>query len=574
MIHSKGLTVEVCGEQCLRRCGQHSTLVLNGGIQTDLATAELWDPNTGNWSATGSLSVARRNHTATLLSDGRVLIAGGVVDNPDGTISTLATAEVYDPATGGWSSAGTMNSPRGLHTATLLESGKVLVSGGDGLAGTAELYDPISGAWRLTGSLLEFRSGHRASPLNDGRVLVTGGLGRLDDLATSEIYNPATEIWGATGSTATTRTEGFTLVRLNNGTLLIAGGGISEAELYDPSAGVWSATVSMTTDRDYHSTTLLGDGRVLVAGGMTTFCDPNPDAGCYPYYLDSAEIYTPLTPGLPMVSIMSPAPGATAVGSITVSAIATDSVGVAGVQFKLDGTNLGAEIIAAPYVTLWNTTLSASGTHVLGAVARNAAGNIGTAVPVSVTVDNAPPSVSITAPASGATVTGSITVSATATDDVRVVGVQATLDGTNLGAEVIAAPYVTSWNTTFSASGTHVLSAVARDGAGNIGTAAPVSVTVDNFPPSVSITVPVPGATVAGTITVAASATDDVRVAGVQFKLDAANLGAEVTATPYAIGWNTASVPNGVHSLTAVARDAAGNTSTSSAVTVRVRNHR
>ncbi len=97
-------------------------------------------------------------------------------------------------------------------------------------------------------------------------------------------------------------------MRLNNGTLLIAGGGISEAELYDPSAGVWSATASMSTDRDYHSATLLGDGRVLVAGGITTFCDPNPDAGCYPYYLGSAEIYTPLTPGLPMVSITSPVP--------------------------------------------------------------------------------------------------------------------------------------------------------------------------------------------------------------------------------------------------------------------------
>ena len=244
------------------------------------------------------------------------------------------------------------------------------------------------------------------------------------------------------------------------------------------------------------------------------------------------------------------------------------------VQFKLDGTNLGAEVIAAPYVTLWNTTLGASGTHVLGAVARNAAGNIGTAVPVSVTVDNAPPSVSITAPASGATVTGSITVSATATDDVRVVGVQFTLDGTNLGAEVIAAPYTTLLKTTLIASGTHVLSAVARDGAGNIGTAAPVSVTVDNFPPSVSITVPVPGATVAGTITVAASATDSVGVVGVQFKVDGMYLGPELSTGPYAISWNTASVPNGFHTLTAVARDIAGNTSTSSAVTVRVRNHR
>ncbi len=184
------------------------------------------------------------------------------------------------------------------------------------------------------------------------------------------------------------------------------------------------------------------------------------------------------------------------------------------------------------------------------------------------------PAVSITAPASGAIVAGIITVSAGATDAAGVAGVQFKLDGANLGGEVIAAPYLTLWNTTFSASGTHALGAVARDGAGNIGTAAPVSVTVDNVPPSVSITAPVSGAMVAGIITVSAAAADDVSVVGVQFKLDGANLGAEVTTAPYAVSWNTASVPNAVHTLTAVARDAAGNTSTSSAVTVRVRNHR
>jgi probable HAF family extracellular repeat protein len=184
------------------------------------------------------------------------------------------------------------------------------------------------------------------------------------------------------------------------------------------------------------------------------------------------------------------------------------------------------------------------------------------------------PTVSITAPASGAILAGIITVSASATDATGVAGVQFKLDGANLGAEVIAAPYVTLWNATLSASGTHALGAVARDGAGNIGTAAPVSVTVDNVPPNVSITAPASGATVSGTITVSTTATDDVRVVGVQFKLDGTYLGSEVSIVPYAITWNTASVPNGVHTLTAVASDAAGNASTSSAVTVRVRNHR
>jgi probable HAF family extracellular repeat protein len=184
------------------------------------------------------------------------------------------------------------------------------------------------------------------------------------------------------------------------------------------------------------------------------------------------------------------------------------------------------------------------------------------------------PTVSITYPASGAIVAGIFPVYASATDATGVAGVQFKLDGANLGAEVITAPYVISWNTTLSVGGAHVVSAVARDAAGVIGTAAPVNVTVDNVLPSVSITAPASGAMASGTITVSASATDNVGVVGVQFKLDGANLGTEVTTASYAISWNTASVPNGVHTLTAVAHDAAGNTATSSAVTVHVRNHR
>jgi probable HAF family extracellular repeat protein len=182
------------------------------------------------------------------------------------------------------------------------------------------------------------------------------------------------------------------------------------------------------------------------------------------------------------------------------------------------------------------------------------------------------PTVSITSPTSGAFLAGTVPVYASATDATGVAGVQFKLDGANLGAEVLAAPYVTLWNTT-SNPGIHLLSAVARDAAGVTGTAAPVLVTVDNSPPSVSITAPASGAMVSGTITISASATDDVGVVGVQFKVDGANFGPEVTIGPYAIRWNTVGVPTGVHTLTAVARDAAGNASTSSAVTVHVRNH-
>jgi len=189
------------------------------------------------------------------------------------------------------------------------------------------------------------------------------------------------------------------------------------------------------------------------------------------------------------------------------------------------------------------------------------------------TGDTTPPTVSITAPSNGATVTGTIAVNATASDNVGVVGVQFKLDGANLGAEDTTSPYSTSWSTTGSANGSHTLTAVARDAAGNTTTSAAVTVTVpDTVSPTVSINTPSNGATVSGTTAVSATASDNIGVVGVQFKLDGANLGAEDTTSPYSTSWNTTSSSNGSHTLTAVARDAAGNQTTSAVVSVTVNN--
>src|SRR6185503_8314844 len=173
------------------------------------------------------------------------------------------------------------------------------------------------------------------------------------------------------------------------------------------------------------------------------------------------------------------------------------------------------------------------------------------------------------------TVLGAVTVTANAADNIAVVGVQFKLDGVNLGAEDTAAPYSVSWNTLAGANGSHTLTAVARDGAGNTATATDVTVTVNNdlTAPTVSVTAPAAGATVSGSaVTVTASATDNVGVAGVQFLLDGAALGAEVTAAPYTMAWNTLPVANGAHTISARARDAAGNTTTSATVSVTVSN--
>jgi regulation of enolase protein 1 (concanavalin A-like superfamily) len=199
--------------------------------------------------------------------------------------------------------------------------------------------------------------------------------------------------------------------------------------------------------------------------------------------------------------------------------------------------------------------------------------------PGSAPTDTTTPTVSITAPAAGSTVSGTVTVTATASDNVGVTGVQFLLDGAPLGAEDTAAPYSASWDTTAAANGTHTLSARARDAANNQGTAANLTLTVDNagsptdtIAPTVSITAPAAGSTVSGTVTVTATASDNVGVTGVQFLLDGAPLGAEDTAAPYSVSWDTTAATNGTHTLSARARDAANNQGTAANLTLTVDN--
>jgi hypothetical protein len=279
----------------------------------------------------------------------------------------------------------------------------------------------------------------------------------------------------------------------------------------------------------------------------------------------------------PTGSVTAPATGATVSGLTPVSATASDNVAVGGVQFQLDGKNLGAEDTAAPYSVTWDTTTFTNGAHQLTAVVFDTAGNASTsaAVPVTVSnVDSTPPTVSMTAPAGNAALRQTITVSATAADNVAVAGVQFYLDGNPLGAEDTASPYSLSWDTTTVSDGGHTLSAVAWDTSGNrsIAPDPTVTVTVDNTVPAVSITAPAGGSTVSGTTAVTATASDNVGVVSIQFQIDGANLGSTITAAPYTVTWDTTTVGNGSHQLTAVAKDAAGNTTTSAVTTVTVNN--
>jgi hypothetical protein len=241
-------------------------------------------PRAASWTATGSMITAGWGYTATLLPDGKVLVAGG--NGGNGT-----SAELYDPGTGSWTATGRMVTPRSQQLATLLPDGKVLVAGGFGLSSmltSAELYDPTTGSWTAIGSMALGHIGvvDTATLLRDGRVLVAGGQtsgipGSSEAMASAaELYDPGSRAWTTTGSMIAIRAD-HTATLLPDGKVLVAGGGSgrclrgacglavgpTSAELYDPGSGTWTVTMPMVA-QDGGTATLLRDGRVLVAGRL------------------------------------------------------------------------------------------------------------------------------------------------------------------------------------------------------------------------------------------------------------------------------------------------------------------
>jgi len=271
-----------------------------------IASAELYDPATGKWNDTGSLRHARNGaNEATLLRDGRVLLAGG-----HNNAEVVRAAELFDPATGMWSDAGNLSVARDP-TSVLLGDGRVLVSGGidwytetGKVYSVAEIFDPATDQWTATGELRTARFGHRAVLLDDGRVFVVGGFGSpVALLAGPEIYDPSAGSWQAAEAIPQPR-YGFGLVKLSDGRVLVAGGFtgsptqrvyLNGAVIYDPATGHWSETQPMQVKRVGFSTTLLADGRVLVLGGGSESGNE----------LKSAELFDPGTGTWHAVAAMS-----------------------------------------------------------------------------------------------------------------------------------------------------------------------------------------------------------------------------------------------------------------------------
>jgi uncharacterized protein YjdB len=260
---------------------QNGMVLVTGGLSTLASnafnSAELYNPATGTWSATGSLLTPRVYHTAVLLPDGTVLVAGGETSTFYNA-GAVASTEIYDPVAATWRATGNLNIARIGHTATLLSNGKVLVAGGYGGSGqlaSAEIYDPTTSTWTVTGSLTTAVGFQTATLLSNGKVLVAGGsitgTGGGAAVAAAELYDPNTAIWTSTGSLLTGAFN-HTATLLPNGTVLFAGGDIGStataaAKIYDPTTGVWSATGSLGFAQSHHTATRLPNGTVLAAGG-------------------------------------------------------------------------------------------------------------------------------------------------------------------------------------------------------------------------------------------------------------------------------------------------------------------
>ena len=267
-------------------CGGTST----GEIGGVLSSAELYDPVARTFTRTGSMTVARTGQTITLLRDGRVLLTGG--DKNAGYRSQLASAEIFDPKFGTFNVTGAMSTPREGHTATMLRDGRVLIAGGspNGIQATtgAEIYDPQSGTFSSTGHLHQPRVAHVAALLGSGKVLIAGGgrggrPGGYISYDTAELYDPATRKFTTVAAHMKDDRVGAAAVKLDDGRVLIVGGKsgrilvgmrtlasmapLATAELYDPESGTFFKTDNMSSPHYLATATKLNDGNVLVVGG-------------------------------------------------------------------------------------------------------------------------------------------------------------------------------------------------------------------------------------------------------------------------------------------------------------------
>jgi hypothetical protein len=343
------------------------TVLVNGGADWDgavLGTAEVFDPVKNAWSATGSMETARVAHTATLLPTGKVLVTGGATDVYE--MPPMRSAELYDPATRTWTSAGSMSIPRFMHAATLLHSGEVLVTGGQ----PSEIFDAAENTWSVVNSPTRSRYGHTATLLPSGEVVVL--LGGGEGSTTVETFDPISKTWSDTGTIASIRAY-HSATLLPSGKILITGGlygtALADALVYDPQSGTTEVVAPMAHARHLHSATLLPSGKVLVTGG---YAGSNP--------VTSAEIFDPETNtwfpagdvdrrSYPSVTLLSSGSVLIAGGTLPNDHLNVTLVDVTDASFSSTGELAGARSAHSQTPLPNGPVLAAGGTNGFGTLA-------------------------------------------------------------------------------------------------------------------------------------------------------------------------------------------------------------
>ena len=368
------------------------TVLLVGGSslsnQTTLNSAEIYDPVAGTFTLLATtLNTARVGHSATLLANGQVLIVGGF----DPTTGIIADSELYDPAAQVFIDVGNTNTPRFHHTATLLQSNQVLITGGatdatpSGAYNTAETFNPATWTFSpVSANMISGREGHSATRLNDGTVLIAGGdLPPASSLGSAELYNPATNTFTALSAAMTSPRIYQTAVLLNGGKVLIAGGEIdaggsgaalNSAELYDPAAQIFTpVSGNMTSVREHQTATLLNDGTVLEAGG-------NDGTNAF----NTAEVYTAskLT-GLTSITISPASPSVPLGTQLPLTATGTFSIGPTQVLSSVSWSSsaAGVSTVSNDVSNSGYLTTTAQGTATLTATALGISGSTTVTVP-------------------------------------------------------------------------------------------------------------------------------------------------------------------------------------------------